>query len=95
VEQHWRQGDPSTRGRFTERHLFLQRLRQQEVLLGIQNRAVGSYTSRQSRARRRTDDVQRQVLLLVTDASCITAIIGVATSLILIVIGGFKSKIER
>jgi hypothetical protein len=27
-KQHWRQGDPATRGRLTEGHLFLQRRRQ-------------------------------------------------------------------
>jgi hypothetical protein len=35
VEQHLRQGDPATSGRLTERHLFLQRCWQQEVLLNV------------------------------------------------------------
>ena len=35
VEQHWRQGDPATRGRLFKGHLFLQRGGQQEVLLGM------------------------------------------------------------
>jgi hypothetical protein len=40
VEQHWRQGDPATRGQLSEGHLFLQRCRQQEVLLkAIKNKA--------------------------------------------------------
>jgi hypothetical protein len=55
----------------------------------------GSYLSRQSRAGR-ADDVQEQDLLLVTEACFITLIIGVAASLILIVLGGFfNRKIEQ
>jgi hypothetical protein len=55
----------------------------------------GSYLSRQSRAVR-ADDVQEQDLLLVTEACFITLIIGVAASLILIVLGGFfNRKIEQ
>jgi hypothetical protein len=56
--------------------------------------AAGAGRSRQSRARR-ADDVHEQDLLLVTEACFITLIIGVAASLILIVLGGFfNRKIE-
>jgi hypothetical protein len=73
VEQHGRQGDPATRRRLTERHLFLQRCWQQEVLL----------------------NVHEQDLLLVSAAGLVTVIIGLAASLILIVIGSFfKEKIQ-
>jgi hypothetical protein len=48
VEQHWRQGDPAARGRLFEGHLFLQRRRQQEVLLRPHNCAVDA-TRRGSR----------------------------------------------
>jgi hypothetical protein len=73
LEQHRRQGDPATRGRLTEGHLFLQWRGQQEVLL----------------------NVHEHDLLLVSAAGLVTVIIGLAASLILIVIGSFfKEKIQ-
>jgi hypothetical protein len=57
-------------------------------VLRHQEPRCGSYLSRQSRAGR-ADDVH---LLLVTEACFITLIIGVAASLILIVLGGFFNR---
>ena len=77
--------------------LFQQRRRQQEVpLKGIQNRTAGtSPNSNLDQARSNADGVHEEDFLLVTYAGLVTVIIGVAVSLILIVIGSFfKRKVQ-
>jgi hypothetical protein len=85
VEQHWRQGNPATRGRLFERHLFLQRRGQQKVLLkGIHTAPPELPVTASVDQARSNADVHDQDSLLVTDAGLVTVIIGVATRLILI-----------
>ena len=89
-------GDPATRGRLFEGHLFLQQRRQQVVVPKASRPHCRNYPEQRRRSSRsKADGVHEQDFLLVTDAGLVTVIIGEAVSLILIVIGSFfKRKIQ-
>lgn len=87
--------DWSPRGRFTEGQLHVQPRRQQEVLLVSAKPRYRNYRPTSIKDPATLNHVGEQDLLLVTDAGLVTVIIGLAISLILIVIGSFfKKKIQ-
>jgi hypothetical protein len=72
--------------------LHVQRHRQQEVLLVSSKPCYRNYPATLDQAPSKAPYVHEQDLLLVTDAGLVTVIIGLAISLILIVIGSFHKK---
>jgi hypothetical protein len=75
--------------------LHVLRRRQQEVLLVSSKPRYRNYRVTLDQALSKAQYVHEQDLLLVTDAGLVTVIIGLAISLILIMIGSFyKKKIQ-